>query len=51
MKIIYNSYFRGWVEVTEEQKNNLIKHMKSGITALSDKCKLDYINSRFVIKE
>jgi len=35
MKIYYKSYFRGWAEVTEEQKENLIKHMTNGITALS----------------
>lgn len=51
MKIIYHSYFRGWVEVTKQQKENLIKHMINGITALSGKAKTDYINSRFIIKE
>lgn len=51
MKIYYKSYFRGLVEISEEQKTNLIKHMTHGITALSNNAKIDYINSRFIIKE
>lgn len=49
MKIMYRSLFRGWVEITEEQKENLIKHMNSGITAMSRKNKKEYIKSRFKI--
>lgn len=51
MKILYKSLFRGWVIVTEEQKENLIKHMNNGITALSGKSKNDYINNRFIIEQ
>lgn len=50
MKTYYKSYFRGWVEVTEQQKDNLTRHMINGITALSGVEKTDYINSRFIIK-
>lgn len=48
MKILYKSYFRGWVEITEEQKERLIKHMNHGITALSGKYKQSYIDNRFI---
>lgn len=50
MKTYYKSYFRGLVEVTEQQKENLIKHMINGITALSDENKQNYIHSRFITK-
>jgi len=50
MKAMYKSLFRGWVEITEEQKENLIKHMNSGITGLSGVKKQEYINSRFIVK-
>lgn len=50
MKILYKSYFRGLVEVTVEQKGNLVKHMTKGITALSGAEKQNYINSRFILK-
>jgi hypothetical protein len=49
-KILYKSYFRGLVEITEQQKENLTRHMINGITALSGVAKTDYINSRFIIK-
>lgn len=51
MKILYKSLFRGWVEITEEQKENLTKHMNNGITALSGIEKQNYINSRFIIEQ
>lgn len=47
MKVLYKSLFRGWVEVTEEQKENLIKYLERGITALSGIKKKQYIESRF----
>jgi hypothetical protein len=50
MKIYYKSYFRGLIEITEAQKDNLIKHMDNGITALSGIEKQNYISSRFIIK-
>jgi GH35 family endo-1,4-beta-xylanase len=50
MKILYKSLFRGWVEITEEQKQQLIKHMNNGITALSGEYKQKYIKSRFIEK-
>jgi hypothetical protein len=51
MKILYKSYFRGWVNITQEQKEKLVIHMNNGITALSGKKKQDYIKSRFIIKQ
>ena len=51
MKILYKSYFRGFVEITEGQKKRLIKHMENGITALSGKDKQNYINDRFIIEK
>lgn len=51
MKIIYKSLFRGWVEITEKQKEKLIKHMNRGITALNEIEKQKYINSRFLTME
>ena len=50
MKIFYKSYFRGLVEITIEQKENLVKHMIKGITALSCIERQNYINSRFILK-
>lgn len=47
MKILYHSYFSGWVVVTAEQKQNLIKHMRKGITAITGDKREEYINSRF----
>lgn len=51
MKILYKSLFGGWVEVTEEQKERLIKHMINGITVLSGIDKQNYINNRFMIEQ
>lgn len=51
MKIYYKSYFRGLVEITQKQKENLITHMNSGITALAGEDKRNYINSRFIVTE
>lgn len=48
-KLYFKSLFRGWIEITEEQKENLIKHMNSGITAMSRDKKQEYIKSRFKI--
>lgn len=47
MKLLYKSYFRGWVEITKKQRIKLTKHMIQGITALSGNKKLEYINTRF----
>ena len=46
-KILYKSLFYGWVEITEEQKRKLIKHMNNGITAMSKDKKQEYIKSKF----
>lgn len=51
MKILYKSLFRGWVEITKEQKARLIKHMNNGITALSGEDKQNYINNRFIVRQ
>lgn len=51
MKIMYKSLFRGWVEITEEQKEKLVKHMIDGITNLSGIERQKYINSRFIIEQ
>lgn len=50
MKIFYRSLFIGWVEVTEKQKENLIKHMVSGITTMSGEKRKNYINSKFQLR-
>jgi len=50
MKIMYKSLFRGWIEITEEQKEKLIKHMNNWITALPGENKQNYINNRFMVK-
>ena len=50
MKIMYKSLFRGWIEITEEQKEKLIKHMNNGITDLPGENKQNYINNRFMVK-
>ena len=47
MKILYHSYFRGWVEITAEQKEKLTIHMRNGITGISKDKKEEYINSKF----
>ena len=47
MKTFYKSPYRGWVEITEQQRENLIKHMANGITALSNAEKQNYINGKF----
>ena len=49
-KILYKSLFNGWVEITEDQKKKLIKHMNNSITAMTGNKKQEYINSRFLIK-
>ena len=49
-KILYKSLFNGWVEITEDQKEKLIKHMNNGIVAMTGNKKQEYINSRFLIK-
>lgn len=45
--IMYRSHFRGWVQVTEQQKEKLINHMQKGITAMKKDVKEEYIKSRF----
>mgnify|MGYP001183188686 CR=1 FL=1 len=45
--IMYKSPFRGWVEITPAQKEKLIKHMQSGIIAMSGKRKESFIDSKF----
>lgn len=47
MVIEYNSLFKGWVVITPEQKEELIKHHRNGITALSGLKKDLYIAGRF----
>jgi hypothetical protein len=49
-KILYKSLFNGWIEITEEQKKNLINHMYTGITAMDPISKQKYINNRFIEK-
>lgn len=49
-KILYKSLFNGWMEITENQKEKLIKHMNNGITAMAGNKKQEYIKSRFLIK-
>jgi len=51
MKILYKSLFRGYVEITKEQKERLIKHMNNGITALSGKDKQNYIDNKFIVEQ
>ena len=51
MKTFYKSLYRGWVEITEQQKENLVKHMENGITALSNAEKQNYIKGKFKIVE
>ncbi|HID0768155.1 TPA: hypothetical protein ACXDAZ_002685 [Clostridium botulinum] len=51
MKILYKSLFRGWVEITKEQRERLIKHMNNGITGLSGEVKQNYIYNRFIIEQ
>ena len=46
-KILYRSFFRGWVEITKEQEEKLMEHLRSGITAIPSKEKEKYIQSRF----
>ena len=45
--IMYRNLFNNWVEVTEAQKENLIKHFKEGITTMSGDTKENYIKSKF----
>ena len=47
MKILYKSLFNGWVEITEEQKENLVKHMQDSATGLREDKKAEYIESKF----
>ena len=47
MKIYYKSLFRDWVEITEEQKEKLTKHMVNGIVTMSGDKRQRYIDSRF----
>ena len=51
MKTFYKSLYRGWVEITEQQRENLMKHMANGITALSDAEKQNYIKGKFKVME
>ena len=46
--IMYKSLFRGWVEVTEEQKVNLVKLMEECATGLRESKKSEYIASKFM---
>lgn len=49
MKTMYKSLFRGWVEVTEEQKERLVNYLKNNTPAIKQENKEGYINSRFKI--
>ena len=51
MKTFYKSLYRGWVEITEQQRENLMKHMANGITALSGAEKQNYIKGKFKVVE
>lgn len=51
MKTFYKSLYRGWVEITEQQRENLMKHMVNGITALSGAEKQNYIKDKFKVME
>ena len=51
MRIFYKSLYRGWVEITEQQRENLMKHMANGITALPDAEKQNYIKGKFKVVE
>ena len=51
MKTFYKSLYMGWVEITEQQRDNLIKHMANGITALSGVEKQNYIKGKFKVME
>lgn len=46
--ILYKSPFRGWVEINEQQKENLIKNMRNGITTMSGSKRERYIESKFL---
>jgi hypothetical protein len=46
-KIYYKSLFRGWVEITQTQKDKLIKHLNNGITTMSGVKKQNYIDKQF----
>ena len=51
MKTFYKSLYRGWVEITEQQRESLMKHMANGITALSGAEKQNYIKGKFKVME
>jgi hypothetical protein len=40
------SLFLGWHEVSEEQAKRFVLTLKSGITAMNDIKRIEYINSR-----
>ena len=46
--ILYKSLFRGWSEINEQQKENLIKNMRNGITTMSGSKRERYIESKFL---
>lgn len=47
MKAMYKSLFRGWVEVTEEQKERLVNYLRNNTPAIKQENKEEYINSKF----
>lgn len=46
-KIMYKSPIKGWVEVTEGQKESLIKYLYANTPAIKEEDKEEYIKSRF----
>lgn len=48
-KLYFRSLFRGWVEITEEQKDKLVNYLKNNTPAIKEENKQEYINSRFKI--
>lgn len=50
MTILYNSPFRGWVEITEEQKGKLVRHFENCIIAMSGEKKQKHIERKFITK-
>lgn len=48
-KLYFKSLFRGWVEITEEQKERLVNYLRNNTPAIKEENKQEYIKSRFKI--
>ena len=46
--ILYKSFFSGWLVITPEQKQILIKHFRSGMTAVKESEKGAIIGRKFL---